>query len=108
MKKLFLLLFAMVGISAAHAQSISIKSDGTVEDSHRNTIGYMKSDGTVEDSHRNTIGYIKSDGTIEDSHRNTIGYVKSDGTVEDSHRSTLGHSRENRQMTAATYFFFKN
>ena len=64
-------------------------------------------DGTVEDSHHTTIGYIKSDGTIEDSHRTTIGYIKSDGTVEDSHRSTLGRSKGSREQTAMEYFFFK-
>lgn len=37
-------------------------------------MGYVKSDGTVENSSHNTIGYIHK-GTVDDSYHSTIGYA---------------------------------
>ena len=85
MKRLALLIIALVNITLAQGQII--------ESSNRSTIGKIKTDGTIENSSGSTLGYIKNDGTIENSHRSTIGYVKKDGTVENSHRSTIGYAR---------------
>ncbi len=106
MKKLLLLTTAC--LMGTWAQAQTLKSDGTVTDSHNRTIGYLKSDGTVEDSHHSTIGYIKKDGTVEDSHHSTIGYVKKDGTMEDSHHSSLKKvSGSNANESILKQFFFK-
>jgi len=39
-------------------------------------LGYINSNGTAENSSRNTLGYVNSNGTVEDSSRRTIGYAK--------------------------------